>query len=220
MSAVPDPSPLSVLMVASEGLPFAKTGGLADVTSALSKALGRLGHRVTLVMPKYREVGSMGAPSRDISITVGGRPFQIGFIEQPLGNGVTVVFVQCDELYDRDGLYESGGRDHPDNATRFGVLSRAALEYCVARELRPDVIHAHDWQAGLVPVYARTRFSEDSWLSGVPTVFTIHNLAYQGVFPESVLALLDLDPTLFTVTGIEFLDRRAFSRLGSTSVIS
>ena len=214
MSAVSDPSPLSVLMVASEGVPFAKTGGLADVTSALSKALGRLGHRVTLVMPKYREVGSMGAPSRDISITVGGRPFQIGFIEQPIGDGATVVFVQCDELYDRDGLYESGGRDHPDNATRFGVLSRAALEYCVARELRPDVIHAHDWQAGLVPVYARTRFSEDSRLSGVPTVFTIHNLAYQGLFPESVLALLDLDPTLFTVTGIEFWGQASLLKAG------
>ena len=214
MSAVSDPSPLSVLMVASEGVPFAKTGGLADVTSALSKALGRLGHRVTLVMPKYREVGSMGAPSRDISITVGGRPFQIGFIEQPIGDGATVVFVQCDELYDRDGLYESGGRDHPDNATRFGVLSRAALEYCVARELRPDVIHAHDWQAGLVPVYARMRFSEDSRLSGVPTVFTIHNLAYQGLFPESVLALLDLDPTLFTVTGIEFWGQASLLKAG------
>ena len=214
MSAVPDPSPLSILMVASEGVPFAKTGGLADVTSALSKALGRLGHRVTLVMPKYREVGPMGEPSHDTSITLGGRPFPIGFIEQPLGDGATVVFVQCDELYDRDGLYESGGRDHPDNATRFGVLSCAALEYCLAREMRPDVIHAHDWQAGLVPVYARTRYIEDSRLSGVPTIFTIHNLAYQGVFPESALVALDLDSTLFTVSGLEFWGQTSLLKAG------
>ena len=204
MCPAPDLSPLSILMVASEGVPFAKTGGLADVTSALSRALGRLGHRVTLVMPKYREVGSVGESSHNVSVTLGDRPFQIGFIEQPIGDGATVVFVQCDELYDRDGLYEIGGRDHSDNATRFGVLSRAALEYCLAREMRPDVIHAHDWQAGLVPVYARTRYGEDPRLSGVPTVFTIHNLAYQGVFPESAMVSLDLDSTLFTVTGLEF----------------
>ncbi len=214
MPAVPDPFPLSILMVASEGVPFAKTGGLADVTSALSKALGRRGHRVTLVMPKYREVGSMGDPSRDASITLGDRTFQLGFIERPLGDGATVVFVRCDELYDRDGLYETGGRDHPDNAIRFGVLSCAALEYCVAREMSPDVIHAHDWQAGLVPVYARTRYHGDSRLSGVPTIFTIHNLAYQGLFPESALAALGIDSGLFSVTGLEFWGQASLLKAG------
>ena len=201
-------------MVASEGVPFAKTGGLADVTSALSQALGRLGHRVTLVLPKYREVGPMGEPSHSSAITLGGRPFRIGFIEQPIGDGAAVVFVECDELYDREGLYESGGRDHPDNATRFGVLSCAALEYCVARGLQPDLIHAHDWQTGLVPVYARTRYIGDSRLSEVPTVFTIHNLAYQGVFPESVLASLDLASTLFTVSGLEFWGQVSLLKAG------
>ena len=214
MCAVPGPSPLSVLMVASEAVPYAKTGGLADVTSALSKALGRLGHHVALVMPKYREVGSVGEPFRDATITLGGRPFRIGFIEQPLGDGATVVFVQCDELYDRDGLYAIGGRDHPDNARRFGVLSCAALEYCRVRAMPPDVIHAHDWQTGLVPVYAQTRYRGDPRVSGVPTIFTIHNLAYQGVFPESALAALDLDSKLFTVAGLEFWGQTSLLKAG------
>ena len=214
MSAASDQSPLHILMVASEAVPFAKTGGLADVTSALSKALGRLGHRVTLVMPKYREVRATGNPSRGAAITLGGRRFHIGFVEQPLADGVTMVFVECDELYDRDGLYEASGRDYPDNAIRFGVLATAALEYCLARKIRPDLIHAHDWQAGLVPVYSGTRYRDHPWLSTVPTMFTIHNLAYQGVFPQSALVSLDLDGQDFTVTGFEYWGQVSFLKAG------
>jgi len=214
MCAIRDESSLCILMVGSEAVPFAKTGGLADVTSALSKALGRLGHRVTLVMPKYREVGSTDAPSIRASIVLGGRSFKIGFVEQRLGAGATVVFVHCDELYDRDGLYAIGGQAHPDNATRFGVLACAALEYSLARGMRPDVIHAHDWQTGLVPVYARTRYGDRPLLSGVPTIFTIHNLAYQGVFPESARVALDLDSTLFSVAGLEFWGQVSFLKAG------
>lgn len=214
MCAVPDQSPLHILMVASEAVPFAKTGGLADVTSALSKALGRLGHRVTLVMPKYREVGVTGEPSLWITITLGGRPFEIGFVEQPLADGVTVVFVECDELYDRDGLYATSGRDHSDNAIRFGVLATAAVEYCLAREVRPDLIHAHDWQTGLVPVYAGTRYRDHPWLSTIPSMFTIHNLAYQGVFPQSALSSLDLDGRLFTEAGLEYWGQVSLLKAG------
>ena len=209
-----DESSLSILMVASEAVPFAKTGGLADVTSALSKALGRLGHRVTLVMPKYREIGSTARPSMNVPVALGARQFEIGFIEQNLGEGATVVLVQCDDLYDRDGLYEFNGQDHPDNPTRFAVLCRAALEYSLTRRMRPDIVHAHDWQTGLVPVYARTRYADHPLLSGVPTVFTIHNLAYQGVFPEAVLASLDVSPDLFTVDGLEFWGQASFLKAG------
>ena len=209
-----DESSLSILMVASEAVPFAKTGGLADVTSALTKALGRLGHSVTLVIPKYREVGSTAPPSLMVSVALGSRLFEVGFTEQRLGDGATVVFVQCDDLYDRDGLYESGGQDHPDNPTRFAVLCRAALEYSLARGVRPDIVHAHDWQTGLVPVYARTHYAGHPLLSGVPIVFTIHNLAYQGLFPESVLASLDISPDLFTVDGLEFWGQASLLKAG------
>ena len=214
MCATSDESSLSILMVASEAVPFAKTGGLADVTSALTKALGRLGHSVTLVIPKYREVGATAPPSLNVSVALGARLFEVGFTEQRLGDGATVVFVQCDDLYDRDGLYESEGQDHLDNPTRFAVLCRAALEYSLARGVRPDIVHAHDWQTGLVPVYARTHYAGHPLLSGVPIVFTIHNLAYQGVFPESVLASLDIGPDLFTVDGLEFWGQASFLKAG------
>ena len=125
-----------------------------------------------------------------------------------------MVFVECDEQYDRNGLYGTDGRDHPDNATRFGVLARAALEYTLARGMRPDVIHAHDWQTGLVPAYARTRYGDHPLLAGVPTMFTIHNLAYQGLFPQSALASLDLGSTLFTVAGLEFWGQVSFLKAG------
>ena len=208
----PAPSSLSIVMVASEAVPFAKTGGLADVTSSLAKALGRLGHTVKLLMPKYRGVGSVDARGRQLPLVMAGRQFDIRFVEQPIGRGVGAVFVECDELYDRDGLYALRGRDYPDNAVRFALLARAALEYTSQQELRPDVLHAHDWQGGLVPVYARTHYA--ATLGTIPTMFTIHNVAYQGVFPASVMGPLELDPTLFTVAGLEYWGQVSFLKGG------
>ena len=193
MSIAPD-QPLSILMVTSEAVPFAKTGGLADVSAALTAALGRLGHRVTLVMPLYREVGSVGTPVERTDVSIGGRWFDIGFVEQPLGDGARVVFIECDPLYDREGMYGTDGHDHPNNPVRFTMLARAALELGVRAETPPSIIHAHDWQAGLVPVYARSMYAEHPSLSGLRTVFTIHNIGYQGVFEQSMLRTLDLPP--------------------------
>jgi len=205
-------SSLSIVMVASEAVPFAKTGGLADVTSALAKALGRLGHTVTLVIPKYRGTAATGGAGSRATVAMAERRFDLGFVEHSIGPGAAVVLVECDELYDRDGLYASEGRDHPDNAIRFAMLARAALEYSSRLDRRPDVFHAHDWQAGLVPAYARTHYART--LGTVPTMFTIHNIAYQGVFPESVLEQLDLDRSLFTVDGLEFWDQVSFLKAG------
>ena len=195
---------LSILMVASEAVPFAKTGGLADVSASLTAALGRLGHRVTLVVPLYREVGWVGSPTERFNVTIGGQRFDVGFVEQPLSDGARVVFIECDPLYDRDGLYGHSGHDHPDNALRFAMLARGALEQAIRAETPPSIIHAHDWQAGLVPVYARTMYAGHPSLSGVRAVFTIHNIAYQGMFAESTLPALDLPPEVYAVDGLEF----------------
>ena len=110
------------------------------------------------------------------------------FFERRLSDRVTAVLVDVPELFDRDGLYGNADGDYPDNALRFAVFSRAALEYARLREQRPSVIHAHDWQTGLVPVYQKMHLSTDPIVGGVPAVFTIHNLAFQGVFPPSTLA--------------------------------
>ena len=207
-------SALSVLMVASEAEPYAKTGGLADVTGALPGALARLGHAVTLVIPRYREVGAVGRPGRRLALTMGGRLFDVGLVEVVHGPRERVVFVECDALYDREGLYSADGHDHPDNAVRFGVLSRAALEYAAGLEPPPSILHAHDWQTGLVPVLLRTRYSANPVWRRIPSVFTIHNLAYQGVFPAETLSALDLSSQLLSIDGLEFWNQISFLKGG------
>ncbi len=207
-------APLAVRMVVSEAVPFAKTGGLADVSSALAKALARAGHDVVIVLPKYRGIGEVGPIGARHRLTLGDRAFDVGFIDHRVERGFHVIFVECDELYDRDGLYGSGNQDHPDNATRFGLLARAALEDAVIRGRRCDLVHAHDWQAGLVPAYLRTRFAGHETLRDVPVMFTVHNIGYQGTFPEDVLGDLDLDRALFTADGLEFWGQVSFLKAG------
>ena len=205
---------LSVLMVASEAQPFAKTGGLADVLGALPAAIARCGHTVTLVMPRYRAVGAVGPPGRRIPLQMGGQSFGVGLVELPVGDRERVVFVECDDLYDREGLYGEGGRDHADNAIRFGVLSRSALRYAAGLETPPSLIHAHDWQTGLVPVLLRTGEADEPAWRRIPSVFTIHNLAYQGLFPPETLGRIDLSHALLSREGLEFWGQVSFLKGG------
>ena len=153
-------------MVASEAHPYAKTGGLAEVAAALPDALGRLGHRVTLVLPRYRGIDLSGARSQAISMSIGARTQLVSFHSREERPGVTVVFVDVPELFDRPGgLYNVDGVDYADNGWRFAVFSRAALEYARLLGQRPSIIHAHDWQTGLVPVYQKMHFSPDPILA-------------------------------------------------------
>jgi starch synthase len=194
---------LRVLMVTSEAHPFAKTGGLAEVAGALPAALARLGHAVTVVLPRYRGVAPDAAAAMRIELPLGPRTFSVGFVEQPLHDGVRAVLVDVPELFDRPGLYGAGGHDFPDNALRFAVLSRAALEYARLQGERLDVIHAHDWQAGLVPVYQKMYFPKDPIVGGVPVVFTIHNLAFQGIFGRDALPAIGLGWEVFRHEALE-----------------
>ena len=205
----------SILMVGSEALPFSKTGGLADVLGALPLALARLGHRVTLVLPKYRGLQTNGV-ALTIRVPMGGAPPATTMIEQPLAEGVRVVFVDRPDLYDRDAIYGAAGSDYPDNARRFGFLARAAIEYAVSRSAAGDpfdVLHAHDWQAGLCPVYLRTVY-QHSPVGSMASLFTIHNLAYQGSFPLEWLRALDLGPELLGMDGLEFWGQVSFLKGG------
>jgi starch synthase len=200
---------LRILMIASEAHPFSKTGGLADVATALPKALGRLGHDVTLVTPRYRGIDA-GTASGWVRLEVAGRVFDAGMIDLSLGPGARALFVDCPELYDRPGIYNERGVDYPDNAVRYAFLSAAALDWAAQQPEPLDIIHAHDWQAGLAPEYLRP--APGSRLPG--TVFTIHNLAYQGVFDKSWVPRLGLRWDDFTVNGFEFWDRLSFLKAG------
>ncbi len=191
-------------MVASEAHPYAKTGGLAEVVGSLSEALARLGHAVTIVLPRYRRIDASGTTAQPAIVSIGWREQPVTFLSRAPVGGVTAAFVDAPELYDREFLYGVDGLDYDDNAWRFAVLSRAALEYARLRGERPSVIHAHDWQAGLVPVYQRILLPDDATVGGVPVVFTIHNLAFQGLFPPTVVPMLGLGWDVLHVDSLEY----------------
>jgi starch synthase len=174
--------------------PFMKTGGLADVTGALPHALARLGHKVTVFLPRYARVTfPAGEYAGSVHVPVDSVPRSAGFYRRPLEDGVDVVFIEHPPFFDRANPYgPSPTEDYGDNHLRFAFLARASLEYLRSRGQRPDVFHCHDWQAGLVPVYLKAFYWDDPALHRSPSVFTIHNLAYQGTFGSDVLDVLGL----------------------------
>ena len=203
------PPSFRILMIASEAQPFSKTGGLADVATALPKALGRLGHDVTLITPRYRGAPD-GPVAGTVAVEVAGHRFSARLLEQPIGRGARVLLLDCPDLYDRDGIYYEAGVDYPDNAIRYAFLSAAAIDYAAQQPQPFDIVHTHDWQGGLAPLYARALGPP-----GTPgTVLTIHNLAYQGIFAKSWVPRLGLRWDDFTIGGFEFFDRLGFLKAG------
>jgi starch synthase len=198
---------MNILMVASEATPFAKTGGLADVLGALPAALQARGEQTAVVLPAYRQNQYPNEPRvayRGLWVPIGSG--YLVDIYQTTERGVTFYSVDCPPLFDREGIYGAGGADYPDNYIRFAVLSMASVG--VARYLfRPQIIHVHDWQAALAPVYIRQHFGGDPTFSGVKILFTIHNLGYQGIFGPEALPLIGLDSRLFNPAQLEFFGR-------------
>lgn len=198
-------------MVASEAQPFAKTGGLADVVGALPRALVRIGHDVDVVMPRYRGI-SAGVRSGDVTVALGGQVAQAA-VWTVVDDGVRTVFIDHAPYFDRDYLYGVADRDYADNAERFAFLSQAALDWAASSGLSYDIVHAHDWQTGLVPVLLQ-RADAAKWPVRPATVFTIHNLAYQGVFDASWLPRLGLGWDLMRVDAMEYWGRVSFLKAG------
>ena len=200
-------------MVTSEAAPLAKSGGLADVVGALAPALRAWGDEAAVVMPRYRSIELKGlrrvydrAP-----VFLGPARFDASIYQANLE--YTLYLVDCPSLYGRGGLYGEGGEDYRDNHVRFAVLARAALT--VARCLfKTDVFHCHDWQAGLVPAYLRTTFAYDPTFLGTKTLFTIHNLGYQGLFPVKALAEVALDGGVFCPDRMEFFGQLSYIKGG------
>jgi starch synthase len=209
----PGSEPRRVLMIASEAAPFAKTGGLADVLGGLPPALARLGWDVTVALPRYRGVAA-GALVEHFPVSVGGYTREVGFFDAPLAAGAHALLVDCPELYDRETLYGVDNAGYPDNPRRFAMLVRAALEFLARSGAGSSVVHAHDWQAGLAPVYLKTLYATHPIIGGAPTVLTIHNLAYQGLFEPVWLPRLDLPWELLTIERLEYWGRISFLKGG------
>jgi starch synthase len=200
-------------MVSSEAAPLAKTGGLADVVGSLPGALRAAGDEVGVVLPRY---GSINL--KTLRRVYDFMPIHLGLVRYDVSiyqaaEEYPVYLVDCPLLFNRKGLYGESGLDYPDNHIRFAVFSRAALG--IARALfRTDIFHCHDWQSGLVPAWLRTTFASDPTFFGCRTLFTIHNLGYQGLFPKTALAEVALDPSLFNPSGMEFFGRLSYIKSG------
>lgn len=210
---------LRIVFATSEAVPFAKTGGLAEVCGTLPPVLAEWGHEVTVIMPLYRCVRYGGFPLEPLGIryvvpigtkTVSGHLVAGHIPKSP----VRTIFVEQDQYFDRDGLYHEGGKDYLDNCERFIFLSRSVLEVIRLLDLRPDVLHCHDWQTGLVPAYLRLEYQTLPRYRRIGTLFTIHNMAYQGLFWHWDMILTGLDWKHFNWQELEFFGQLSFLKAG------
>ncbi|MFH0763516.1 MAG: glycogen/starch synthase [Candidatus Omnitrophota bacterium] len=186
---------LKVLFASSEVMPFAKTGGLADVAGSLPIALEELGVDVRVIMPKYASVKARGD-------------------ETTIGKNVKVYFVENDDYFKRIELYGDKFGDYHDNLDRFVFFCKGALERCKSENFAPDIINCNDWQTALIPVYLNTNYKFDPFFSNTKTLFTIHNMAYQGLFPKDEFPKTGLDWILFSIDYFEFYDKVNLMKAG------
>lgn len=210
---------MKIVLASSEVAPFSKTGGLADVSGALPVALEKLGHQVVVFTPGYRCIVDQGHSIRDanveFTIPVGNKRVHGRLLMGRLpGSHVPVYFVDQPEYFDRPGLYGDDGRDYEDNCARFVFFCRALLEAIPALGLQPDVIHANDWQTGLLGAYLKTEYAHQDPFRETALVFTIHNLAYQGLFWHWDMLLTGLDWELFNWRQMEFFGQLNLLKTG------
>ena len=184
--------PLKILLLAAEVVPFAKTGGLADVAGSLPKALKALGHDVRVAMPRY---GRISVEKFDLKEALAPFPVPMdestepaGILQGTIGQDVPVYMVDSAKYYDREGIYM-----YPDDAERFIFFCRAAIEMLKQMDWQPDIIHCHDWHTAIVPNWMKTIYADDPFFTRTATVYTIHNLAYQGIFGHRVLEVAGID---------------------------
>ena len=210
---------MNILLATSEAVPFAKTGGLADVCGALPIELAKLGHRPAVILPYYRQSRYCGQPIEPLGIEfivpIGSKTVAGHLLRGRLpGSDVPIYFVGQDQYYDREDLYRADGRDYIDNCERFVFFSRAVLEAVRLLDLEIDIIHANDWQTGLVPAYLKSEYRGLPRYQSIASVFTIHNMAYQGQFWHWDMLLTGLDWKYFNWHQMEFYGKLNLLKTG------
>ncbi|PIP68111.1 MAG: glycogen synthase GlgA [Candidatus Omnitrophica bacterium CG22_combo_CG10-13_8_21_14_all_43_16] len=207
---------MNILFISPEVFPFAKTGGLADVAGSLPEAVAKKGHKASTILPYYQLVRKNGFKpvvfKKNIPLRINNREesFNLLLLKH---NGVDVYFIEKNEYYDREFLYGTPQGDYQDNAFRFGFYAKAILA-SIPYIGRQDVFHCNDWQSGLVPLYIKAHHKDDPLFSNVKILFTIHNMAYQGLFVKDVVPYLDISWDLFNQDGVEFWDKLSFMKAG------
>jgi len=209
---------MRALFVSSEVVPYAKTGGLADVSGALPACLRSLGCDVRVITPFYRATRTAGyrnhVVAKNLEVLVGNTMHSGDILSTEHNQRVPVYLVRCDHFYDRDGLYGINQYDYHDNAERFIFFTRCSLEACKHLQFVPDVIHCHDWQTGLLSAYVRDNDKAEGFFDRTATIFTIHNIAYQGIFPRKAFDLTTLPKGFFDVSGLEYWGNMSMLKAG------
>ncbi len=210
---------MKVVFAASEIAPFAKTGGLADVAGSLPLEVCRLGYEVMAFLPRYKSVNVDGDKRfelvlKQLAIPMGRDRENARLFRFKHDSGVQFYFIDQPELFCRDELYGTAAGDYPDNDHRFVFFQRGVLEALKALKIEADILHTHDWQTGLLPVYLKTAYADEPLFRKTKSIFTIHNLAYQGNFPPDSLPATGLGWELFTIDGLEFYGKVNFMKGG------
>ena len=210
---------MNILLVSSEAVPFAKTGGLADVCGTLPVELAKLGHQPVVVLPAYRGVGQLGVPLDDtgieLEIPIGAKNVSGRILKSQLpGSSVPVYLIHQPEYFDRAGIYGDGDGEYVDNCERFVFFCRAVLEALRELDLQVDLIHLNDWPTGLIPAYLRIEYAGVPGYEQIATLLTIHNLAYQGTFWHWDMLLTGLDWKYFNWRQMEFHGELNFMKTG------
>jgi len=198
-------------IVASEGVPFSKTGGLADVSGSLFKEFAKLGHKTYFFLPYYRNTKGVFDDfddSYEFSIKIGEKILSGCALIKEYYKDARVVLIQQDEYFDRRSLYGEAGIDYADNGERFGFFSKAIPYIISGMKLNIEVLHLNDWQTGLIPIFLKDHNLD------IKTYFTIHNLAYQGNFDPIILRELSIDYDYFNIDGLEFYGKVSFIKAG------
>lgn len=186
---------MRILLAASEVVPFAKTGGLADVAGALPLALEEWGCELIIALPGYKAIQNSKVKMQK---------FKVGISYALIGKNIKVYFIENDRYFNRTGLYGDENGDYKDNLERFSYYCRLTLELLKEINFQPDIIHIHDWQAALIPVYLKTIYKNEPFYEKIKTVLTIHNIGYQGLFPKEEFPKLNLNWELFNPEMLEF----------------
>jgi starch synthase len=204
---------MRILFVASEALPYAKTGGLADVLEALPRALVKLGHEVAIFLPRYRGMKANSVILPSMTIPQGTRLRFPSIASGGTHRGIRYFFLDDPFYFDREGIYGDRNREYPDNAERFTEFSRAAIE--LAKQIwLPDLIHCHDWQTAMLPALLRSSYADDPVVRDIPVVFTVHNIGYHGLFAKEALERSGIPAAMFHPGGIEFFGNVNFLKGG------
>jgi len=208
---------MKILVAASEAVPFCKTGGLADVSGALSRLFAAAGHEVALFLPKYKVIDNAPFPITRVPgtfyVPLGEKP-EAAALYETRWNGVRVYFIDYPKYFGRAALYRGPDGDYPDNDERFIFYSRAVLEGAKFVDFKPDVIHCHDWQASVIPAYLKTVYKTDGFYARTGSLLTIHNIAYQGNYTKDELFFAGFGWSDFTPDKLEYYGGFNFLKAG------